>query len=327
MTPLTSAEQITIAITVYSRRDYIADAISSALNQTVAAKVIVVEDCGPDASLREFVRSQFGERVEYFRNDRNRGLFDNWNACMEYCTTPWLSILHDDDLLQPHFVETMLGLAKKAPAAGIYFGTAQTFRTGDRELDTAAPAGQAGWRRLDLPVLAERCSLLFPGQLFNVAEALAAGGVRKHSFFTGDWDLWFRLALRSAAVQTEARLARVRSHDGDDRGTNRVERMGWKWALDNLQARRNLLALSKALGTGFKFDRTKLLTEHPIPLRLLVRHATTFSKRILAYNHALFIASTPPHFPYAAAQLFLRMTGPKGIQAMAAVARAARVRV
>src|SRR4051812_46766208 len=109
------AEHITIAVTVFSRRDFVRDAIRSALAQTVPVRVIVVEDCGPDAGMREFITAEFGDRIQYFRNPKNRGLFDNWNACLEYCQTPWLSILHDDDLLHPHFVATMLALAKDAP--------------------------------------------------------------------------------------------------------------------------------------------------------------------------------------------------------------------
>src|SRR5271170_3200613 len=116
------AEDITIAITVYNRRDYILSAIRSALDQTVPVKVIVVEDCSPDMGLREFVVGEFGSRIQYFRNPQNRGLFDNWNACMEYCDTPWFSILHDDDLLLPNFVECLLALVKEAPGRGLYFG-------------------------------------------------------------------------------------------------------------------------------------------------------------------------------------------------------------
>src|SRR2546425_5761935 len=108
-------EQITIAVTVFSRRDFVLEAIRSALEQTIPVKVIVVEDCGPDPGMQQFIVGEFGGRIEYFRNPRNRGLFDNWNACMEYCRTPWLSILHDDDLLHPWFIETMLTLTRQAP--------------------------------------------------------------------------------------------------------------------------------------------------------------------------------------------------------------------
>src|SRR5271168_1455616 len=113
------AADITIAITVFNRRDYVLGAMRSALEQTVPVKVIVVEDCGPDKGLRDFIVDEFGSRVEYFRNPRNRGLFDNWNACMEYCRTTWFSILHDDDLLLPDFVEKMLKVAAEAPGRGL----------------------------------------------------------------------------------------------------------------------------------------------------------------------------------------------------------------
>src|SRR5262249_47701629 len=96
---------ITIAVTVFNRRDFVLESIRSALEQTLPVKVIVVENCGPDPGLREFILGEFGSRIEYFRNATNRGMFDNWNACLEYCRTPWLSILHDDDELRPNFVK------------------------------------------------------------------------------------------------------------------------------------------------------------------------------------------------------------------------------
>ena len=63
-----SADQITIAVTVYYRRHGLVQAVERALNQTVPVKVMVVDVCGPDDALREFVRAQFGERVGYHRN-------------------------------------------------------------------------------------------------------------------------------------------------------------------------------------------------------------------------------------------------------------------
>src|SRR5438105_9684751 len=108
-----SPKDITIAITVYDRRDHISQAIRSALAQRCQEplRVIVVEDCGPDTGLRDSVLSEFGSQIAYYRNQRRRGLFDNWNACLEACATPWLCILHDDDLLEPSFIESMIELA------------------------------------------------------------------------------------------------------------------------------------------------------------------------------------------------------------------------
>ncbi|MGN6555238.1 MAG: glycosyltransferase family 2 protein, partial [Verrucomicrobiota bacterium] len=195
------AEDITIAVTVYSRREFVLEAIRSALNQTIPVRVMVVEDCGPDPTLRDLVTGEFGDRIQYFRNPRNRGLFDNWNACMEYCSTPWLSILHDDDILRPTFVKTMLKLSRQAPDRAIYFGRSAEL-TEQGQINPPSPVQWNPWREMDPIQLADECFVLFPGQLFNVAHARAVGSVRPRSFFTGDCDFWFRLVLSSGGAQT-----------------------------------------------------------------------------------------------------------------------------
>lgn len=304
-------EQITIAVTVYSRRDFILEAISSALKQTVPVRVIVVEDCGPDRTLQDQVCSEFGEKIRYYRNQQRRGLFDNWNACLDYCSTPWISILHDDDLLCPDFIESILSLAEKAPDRALYFGRAAILDEKGRLAEPAQVYWPDGWREINPIELAERCFLMFPGQLFNIERARSIGGFRRNSYFTGDWDLWFRLVLCSGGAQSARRTSVARSHYGLDRGTSRVNRRGWAHCLDNIQRKRNLRLLSQnGVGT-VAFDRTKTLKSHPVPLRLLLAHAAEFEKRILRYNARLFVNSTPPYLKYAMIQCGVRLFGPK----------------
>lgn len=309
-------EHITIAVTVFSRRDFLLEAIRSALSQTVPVKVIVVEDCGPDVGLRDFVVSEFGSRVEYFHNPKNRGLFDNWNACMEYCRTPWLSILHDDDLLRPNFVETMLALAKQAPERALYFGQAARLVESGEIYPPPAASWRNDWREIDVVELADECFLLFPGQLFRVADAQALGGFRKNSFFTGDWDMWFRLALRFGAAQSAAEVAVSRSHEGVDRGTSLVVRNGCKWALDNVQRKRNLAILRAERKLVIPFQRDKFLRQSPISSRVMLRFASRFSRRILRYNAYLFTHSKPPHLRYAALQWLVRVFGDRALRVL-----------
>ena len=78
-----SAESITIAITLYDRRDYIIRAIESALAQPRQVKVLVVEDCSPDPGIRTFIEERFADRIHYHRNAMRRGLFGNWNVCLD----------------------------------------------------------------------------------------------------------------------------------------------------------------------------------------------------------------------------------------------------
>ncbi len=315
-------EHITIAVTVFNRRDFLLEAIQSALNQTVPVKVIVVEDHGPDPTLRDFVLAKFAGRIEYFRNPQNRGLFDNWNACMEYCATSWLSILHDDDRLQPDFVKTMLALSNAAPDRALYHGQSAVLHDDGKITPPPPVTWKDNWQGVDLVELSDQSFImLFPGNLFHVETARAIGGVRSNSFYTGDWDLWFRLALRGGAVRTAATVAVMRSHYGAERGSTRVDRMGWRWALENVQRKRNLALLRLQKNIRVPFDRTRHLRHGPIPSRVLLNNAHRYSGRILRYNAWLFTRSRPPHARYAALQWLVRLFGPRMLRAGSALSK------
>jgi hypothetical protein len=162
--------------------------------------------------------------------------------------------------------------------------------------------------------LADECVAMFPGQLLRVGAARELGGFRAASFFTGDWDMWFRLALKFGAAQTTTEVSMTRAHFGEDRGTSRVERKGWKWVLDNVQRKRNLALLRREKGICIPFERAKLLGRNPIPSRALLRHARNFSRRVLRYNAWLLLHSKSPNLRYAVLQRMVRIFGPGALQ-------------
>jgi hypothetical protein len=164
---------------------------------------------------------------------------------------------------------------------------------------------------LDLAELADENPVFFPGQLIRVEAARAVGGFKAFSYYSGDWDMWFLLALRFGASQTAVEVSATRSHFGEDRGTSRVECKGWKWVLHNMQRKRNMALLRREKGIAVPFDRAKPLQQSPIPTLLLLEHADEFSWRILRYNAWLFTHSKPPHLKYAAMQWLVRLFGPR----------------
>jgi glycosyltransferase involved in cell wall biosynthesis len=310
-----STGEITIAITVYDRRQYLAQAIASALNQTVRARVLVVEDCGPDATLAAFVRQEFGPGLEYVRNPRRRGLFGNWNACLDLCETPWMAILHDDDFLEPHFVEAMLDLQQAEPGCDLYIGLAALVD----EQGALLPARRQPGR--PITGMAARAKLddmlynpfLFPGHLFRVAAARQGGGFRETSIFCGDWEMWAKLTAKGGAALTSRVVAYVRTHGGWDRGTNKVARNGKLLPAAFAQHKR-ILALMPP-GPDSKFDRARFLKHRWISIRELLRYSHGFSPRMRAYHFRLLLLSPPPDWRYAWFQKAARIGGPAFISA------------
>ncbi len=285
-----TADPITIAVTVYDRRQYLSQAISSALDQTVPVRVIVVEDCGPDVGMERFVCEKFGNRIKYFRNPRRRGLFGNWNACLELCETRWLSILHDDDFLKPCLAETMLQLLTEAPGRGLYFGNfVLVSERGERVPYPQRPVANP-WEEIDLRALAEENFLGFAGQLIDVAYVQALGGFREHSRFCGDWEMWFKLAINYGGIRASRVVACARSYHDRQRGTSQVVRSGKAFGLSIVQGKRNYALLRQKGLAGPLHSRLLRNRFAPHP-RFLLDHAMHFSSRWLTYNVELFLHS------------------------------------
>lgn len=310
-----SAGNISIAVTVYNRRDYIIRAIESALDQTIPATVKVFEDCSPDPGIRGMVEDRFADRIKYYRNAERRGLFGNWNVCLDSCTTPWISILHDDDYLAPNFIETMMALAQEAPGCGIYFSSIIHVDQSGKLLPIPSSSVPGSFRRLDPRSLAHANDMLFPGQLFRCDLARGLGGFREASQFCGDWEMWFKLAYYFGAAQTSSPVAYSRSHEGIERGTNKIVRSGRKHALDFVQAKRNL-AILRGTYPGEYFDRRTAVRVSPLPIRHFLPNVAMMSSRYLRYNRSLVLLSHAPHWRYAMFQVLIRFLGVHFVRAL-----------
>jgi glycosyltransferase involved in cell wall biosynthesis len=308
-------KQITIAVTVYSRRQYVKQAIASALAQTVPVRVMVVEDCGPDPTLEGFVKGEFGSRIEYFRNPKRRGLFDNWNACLELCRTEWISILHDDDYLAPVFVEAMMELEKEAPGRALYFGRTifvDQQGTVTAEQDLRPVEGRWVERRLRDILYSP---FPFAGHLFQVSSAKRLGGFRATSFMCGDWEMWANLMASGGAAQSNQAVAFNRVHLGWDRGSVHVARSGRHIPTQYVQHKRILAILPR--GCGMKFDRADFQRRSPMSVRFLLQYGHTLSPRLLDYHVRLLLLSPAPHWPYAVFQQLIRLGGARFVRVAA----------
>jgi glycosyltransferase involved in cell wall biosynthesis len=304
-----SPADITIAVTVFNRRQFLKQAIASALEQTMPARVIVVEDCGPDPGMKTFVRQQFGARIEYFRNAKQRGLFGNWNSCLDYCRTPWISILHDDDYVAPGFIEAMVELSQQAPRKGLYFGQTTLVNEAGVALGPARAPMTTPWRPVELRDVFDTTPFPFPGHIFQVGQARERGGFRVGSQFCGDWEMWCNLIAHYGAAQTSALVAFNRAHEGFERGTKKIDRNGRLRPLSFVQQKR-IIRLLREQGAKANFDRNELLRKSPMSVSELIRLGGTWSPRMLRYNLALLARSKAPSTQYA---IFQALAGALGV--------------
>jgi glycosyltransferase involved in cell wall biosynthesis len=95
----------TIALPVYKRTDYIRKALDSAVNQTVKCRILLIDNNSPHDDFRKIVDSYNNPLIRYIKTAETVPQDENFNNCIRYCETPWLTILHDDDMLHCQYVE------------------------------------------------------------------------------------------------------------------------------------------------------------------------------------------------------------------------------
>lgn len=94
-----------IVIPAYNGAKYIERAILSVLSQTRKPDEIIVHDDNSTDSTREICEKYFPEIVYYFNPDGPSGFVNGWNRAISFAKCDFISILHQDDLLYPTFLE------------------------------------------------------------------------------------------------------------------------------------------------------------------------------------------------------------------------------
>lgn len=115
---------ITVAIPTYQRPNLLRDAIQSALDQEIATcyyDIIVVDNDDSTNGSNEtenIVREFHTDKISYYRNSKNLGMFGNWNRCFELAEGDWIALLHDDDALMPNYIKVVSNLLKRKKNIG-----------------------------------------------------------------------------------------------------------------------------------------------------------------------------------------------------------------
>jgi glycosyltransferase involved in cell wall biosynthesis len=91
-----------IIIPVYNHEQFVAQAIESALNQTVPCEVIIIDDGSTDKS--KFIVDEYEDRAKVI-HQTNRGLAAARNTGIMNATGEYILPLDSDDILEPNCVE------------------------------------------------------------------------------------------------------------------------------------------------------------------------------------------------------------------------------
>lgn len=141
--------KVSILIPVFNRKDYIAECIQSALDQTFTDFEIVVVDNASEDGTWEMCQKFAGmdSRVRIFRNDSNIGPVRNWMRCAVEAKGEFSKILFSDDCLEPKCLSEMVPKLVDPAVALVYCAA----RIGKSRDESIIAYSQADSSRLSSP--------------------------------------------------------------------------------------------------------------------------------------------------------------------------------
>lgn len=124
---------ITTIIPTYRRPKLLERAIKSVLNQTYPYLQVCVYDnaSGDETASVVAELAEKDSRIKYHCHSENLGHINNLIYGMEHVSTPFFSILADDDLLLPDFYESAISNLEKHPLA-MFFGASTLIIENDK---------------------------------------------------------------------------------------------------------------------------------------------------------------------------------------------------
>ncbi|HEV2720211.1 MAG TPA: glycosyltransferase family A protein [Thermoanaerobaculia bacterium] len=203
--------RVSVVIPTYNYGRWVAEAIDSALAQTLPpAEVIVVDDGSTDETAA--VLAAYGGRIRVIRQ-QNLGPAMARNAGIAAARFETIAFLDADDLWQPRKLELQMMRFDADPSLGFVHCGVETFDTTgslDVQLD-----GREGYVAADLLRLAAGV-VAGPGSsiVFPKAVAEEIGGFDPSLPRSEDWDFCYRIAARYPVGYVAEPLVRYRLHGG-----------------------------------------------------------------------------------------------------------------
>jgi len=202
---------ISIIVTCYNQRDFIREAVDSALRQG-AHEVIVVDDASDDGSFE--LLQEYGDAIKLCRMARNGGAPRARNHGASLATGTYFVFLDGDDILMPMALCVYQRLLERRRAT-VIIGQTVSFAGQVQPIDRRAASGPVRFVEFTVPMAKDRAAGLIASAMVIEREALLRVGGWTPEIFYGDIkDLMMKLGYAGPLVLIlEPATALYRIHD------------------------------------------------------------------------------------------------------------------
>jgi len=219
--------RVSVVITAYNSEAFVAEAISSVLEQTHPVDEIVVVDDGSTDHTRDIVES-FSQRGVRYTYQENRGPGAARNCGIRETSGELLAFLDADDVWLKDKVESQCDFLAAHPEVALVSGFAWWWNVKEdrRFISGEVPKSMTSLRR-DILVYNKIGN---PSRVMLRRSVLADVGVFNEDIRWGqDWDLWIRIVTHYNATILPKPVIVYRWHEKNLSHTRRWERLYSYW--------------------------------------------------------------------------------------------------
>jgi glycosyltransferase involved in cell wall biosynthesis len=202
---------------------HIREALRSVLDQQGTTFNLVISDDRSDDETLRIVSEEAGDRARVVVNTERLGLAGNWNRCVAECRSPFIAIIHQDDVLFPGHLARHVDAFDWHPNVGLVASASTVIddkgyevpenvveRGGLGSSDRTFGPGEA------LLSLAAGNPLRCSAVSIRVAAHVDVGGFNPSLRYVVDWEFWLRVARRWAMAWRAQPSVAVRWHESSE---------------------------------------------------------------------------------------------------------------
>jgi glycosyltransferase involved in cell wall biosynthesis len=212
--------RVSVVVPTRDRAAFIADAIDSALGQTLADVEVIVVDDGSTDGTPDLLRRRYGDAIRLECLGRTEGRSTARNIGASLAEGELIAFLDSDDIWYPDKLERQVPRFAD-PGVDLVHAWIQMIDERGTRLEERSTIAERDFRRAlargyDYAGVTETWCMLWTSAVVVRRSALiASGGFDPALDAWEDWDLWWRIALAGGIATTPEVLVGYRVHDGN----------------------------------------------------------------------------------------------------------------
>jgi glycosyltransferase involved in cell wall biosynthesis/cell division protein FtsB len=224
------AVQLSVCIPTYNGERFVAEAVQSILQQTLADfELLVVDDASTDGTVG-VVQGFTDPRLRVIQNRQRLGIPGNWNRCLALAQGEYLCIFHQDDVMLPENLESKVRMLAGDDAMSFVHSAVKVVRDetvlqplGEWVEEAAEDFVEDGAAYLRKLLLQGDC-VCAPAVVARREKLLAVEGFDEQLGYACDYEMWMKLCVGGKVGFVAQPLVEYRWHQENASHSYQFER-------------------------------------------------------------------------------------------------------